>query len=121
MSTLRKSLAQRPNRRLIQKENSMNYQLKPEIEKDPNQDLIDLTMEKTAEMLETFLQIRVKSSNSSQTVLVARPAFHCDQHGHNSTHDKSGCRVLNDRRNSVEATIPGERILVEIIMTENRR
>jgi hypothetical protein len=32
-----------------------------EIEKDTNQDLMDLTMEKTAEKRESFLQIRVKS------------------------------------------------------------
>jgi hypothetical protein len=70
-----------------------------EIKKDANQELMDLTMEKTAEKLEPFLQIRVKSSNISQTVLATRPAFHCDHHGHSSTHDTAGCRVLNDRRN----------------------
>jgi hypothetical protein len=58
---------------------------------------MDLTMEKTAEKLESFLQIRLNQTRTTQTALLVRPTFNCDHHGYNSTHDTAGCRVLNDR------------------------
>jgi hypothetical protein len=60
---------------------------------DPNQDLTDLTMEKTAEKLESFIQIRVRSQNSTQTAIVARPTFFCKFHGNNPTHESAKCKA----------------------------